>query len=74
MLDLELANIANPTMAPADIVRKQGQFQENLDRASEGFPKLPGLQHPREVRAQYETQSAQLPNIDFAIPAPMKVK
>ena len=68
MLDLELANIPNPTMEPEDIQRKLSQFQENVDRASEGFPKLPGLQHPREVKDQYERQFQQYPSLDFPLP------
>jgi hypothetical protein len=59
MLDLELANIANPTMAPGDILRKQKAFQENVDRASEGFPKLPGVKRPQDLRKEAESQSAQ---------------
>jgi hypothetical protein len=54
MLDLELANVPNPTMQPADISRKLGQFQENIDRATEGFPRLPGLKHPSDVRKEME--------------------
>lgn len=52
MLDLELANIPNPTMKPADMARKMQQFQENIDRATEGFPKFPGMQSPKEVKQQ----------------------
>jgi hypothetical protein len=52
MLDLELANIPNPTMKPADIQRKLGQFQENIDRATEGFPKLPGLKSAKQTREE----------------------
>jgi hypothetical protein len=58
MLDLELANIPNPTMKPADIQRKLGQFQENIDRASEGFPKLPGLKTAKQTRSETENQGA----------------
>lgn len=55
MLDLELANIANPTMDVKDITRKQGQFQENIDQATAGFPNnLPGLKHPSQTRAETE--------------------
>lgn len=72
MLDLELANIPQPFMEPEDIQRKLSQFQENVDRASEGFPKLPGLQHPREVKAQYEQQSAPLPPVGFSLPKPIQ--
>lgn len=71
MLDLELANIPSPTMEPEDIQRKLSQFQENVDRASEGFPKLPGIQHPREVKAQYERQYQTLPPVNFPLPKPM---
>ena len=59
MLDLELANIANPTMAPQDILRKQTAFQENVNRASEGFPKLPGVPHPSDLRNTMEQNQPQ---------------
>src|SRR5579862_6324458 len=55
MLDLELNNIANPSMKPQDILRKQEQFQENINRAAEGFPNnLPGLKTPDRVRHETE--------------------
>jgi hypothetical protein len=55
MLDLELQNIANPSMDPRDISRKQAEFQENIDRATEGFPtNLPGLKTPKQVREETE--------------------
>jgi hypothetical protein len=58
MLDLELANIANPTMDPKDILRKQSQFQENIDQAAAGFPNnLPGVKHPSETRRETEKLS-----------------
>jgi hypothetical protein len=59
-LDLELSNIPNPTMKPADIIRKQNQFQENIDRASEGFPiNLPGLKSPKQVREETEGKTGE---------------
>lgn len=61
MLDLELANIAVPTMAPQDVLRKQQQFQENIDRATEGFPRLPGLKHPSQTRSEIEGTQQQAP-------------
>ena len=55
MLDLELNNIANPSMKPQDILRKQEQFQENINRAAEGFPNnLPGLKTPDRVLQETE--------------------
>jgi hypothetical protein len=54
MLDLELGTIPNPTMSPEDIINKQGQFQENIDRATEGFPKLPGIKSSKQVREETE--------------------
>jgi hypothetical protein len=65
MLDLELANIAHPGMAPSDIVRKQGQFQENIDRAADGFPRnMVGIKHPAQTRREVEAegQANQLPS------------
>lgn len=59
MLDLELANIPNPTMKPTDIQHKLSQFQENIERASEGFPKLPGLKSAKEVRETTEKSKAE---------------
>jgi hypothetical protein len=55
MLDLELANIASPAvMRMDDILRRQANFQENIDQASAGFPKLPGLKTPKQVRDEEE--------------------
>ena len=55
-LDLEMANIANPTMQPADIIRKQGQFQENIDTLATRFPEgIPSVkQLPKDVRQDIE--------------------
>ena len=62
MLDLELNNIANPSMSPKDILRKQDQFQENINRASEGFPSnLPGLKTPTSVRQETEGNTSSPP-------------
>lgn len=55
MLDLELANIAHPGMAPGDIVRKQAQFQQNIDKATDGFPRnMVGVKHPSQTRREVE--------------------
>jgi hypothetical protein len=54
MMELELANIAPPTYGSTDILRKQAQFQENIDRAAAGFPKLPGLKTVGQTRAETE--------------------
>jgi len=63
MLDLELANIPSPTMKPQDIQSKMRQFQENLDRAGEGFPRMPGMKTNKDIRRETEeglnTDSAQ---------------
>jgi hypothetical protein len=80
MLDLELANIANPTMSPEAILDAQSKFQENIDRASEGFPQnLPGLKNIKQTRSEVENpkpkepqQQQQLPPINFQIPTLLK--
>jgi hypothetical protein len=54
MLDLELANIANPTLGTKVILDKQAQFQENINRATEGFPKLPGMKKASQVKSETE--------------------
>ena len=48
-------------MKPADIQRKLGQFQENIDRATEGFPKLPGLKTAKETRESAEGKNKSEP-------------
>ncbi len=69
MLDLEQANIANPTMGTTEILRKQAQFQENVDQAASGFPKLPGLKTHSEVKADTEsTKKPELPPVPKEVP------
>lgn len=69
MLDLELANIANPTMDPKDILRKQKQFQENIDQATAGFPNnLPGVKHPSETRRETEKSSGSAQSLSVEAP------
>jgi hypothetical protein len=57
MLDLELANIPNPTMAPADILRKLSAFQENVDQGSAGIPRMPGIPTLQDTRRKFEGSS-----------------
>jgi hypothetical protein len=73
MLDLELANIPSPLLDAKDIIRKQSQFQENIDRATEGFPRLPGLKHPSQTRQEVEGSPA-LPPMFRRDPATQKVQ
>lgn len=55
MLDLELANIGQPGLAASDILEKQKAFQENIDRATEGFPiNMVGVKNPKATRQQFE--------------------
>jgi hypothetical protein len=58
IIDLELANIPNPTMAPADQLRKLQAFQENVDQGSAGIPRMPGIPTLKETRARFEGQQA----------------
>lgn len=53
-LELELRNIADPTYKPQDILRKQQQWQENIDRGTEGMTRVPGLDTINDIRARYE--------------------
>lgn len=65
VMDLELANIPNPAMSPSDISRKMRAFQENIDTATQGLPKVPGMQSTREIRQQFEPgfSSSQSPTV-----------
>ena len=55
VMELELNMIPNPTLDAKDILDKQSQFQENVERASEGFPtNLPGLKTTKQVRQETE--------------------
>lgn len=58
MMELELANVPNPSLEAADQARKLDQFQENIDRATTGFPRMPGLPMPKDIRASVEGQSS----------------
>ena len=61
MMELELNNIAPPTYGTTDVIRKQGQFQENIDRAAAGFPKLPGLKTTAQTRHELEASKPTAP-------------
>jgi hypothetical protein len=54
-LELELQNIPNPSLATPDVIRKLGQWQENLNTISQGYPKLPGIKSPKDIRESVET-------------------
>lgn len=66
MLDLELKNIPDPTMAPSVIVQRLGTFQDGIDRNSQGIPRVLGAAYAKDVRKQIEG-SPDKP-LDFAIP------
>jgi hypothetical protein len=58
VMELELNMIPNPTLDAKDILDKQSQFQENVERASEGFPtNLPGLKTTKQVRQETENST-----------------
>jgi hypothetical protein len=55
ILNLELANIKHPGYAPSDILRGQEAFQQNIDKAADGFPRnMVGVPHPSDTRRQIE--------------------
>lgn len=55
ILDLELANIKHPGYAPGDILRGQEAFQQNIDKAADGFPRnMVGVPHPSDIRRKIE--------------------
>jgi hypothetical protein len=66
MLDLELANIPNPTLPPADILRKLDAFQENINQGAAGLPRIAGIPNIRDVREKFEKPKP----LDFSIPQP----
>lgn len=75
IVDLELRNIPNPTMAPQDIQRKLGQWQENIDQGASSIPRMKGIPNTKDIRQKYETSapsSTQQP-VDFSMPQPFKL-
>jgi len=56
-IELELANIPNPTMAPADVQRKLGQWQENINQGVQGLPRMAGIPTIKDVRSKFEGES-----------------
>jgi len=55
-LDLELANIPMPYYDAATAGERLGAWQENIDRASNGYPKnLAGMIHPSSLKSQMST-------------------
>ena len=67
MLELELRNIPNPTMAPADILRKLAAFQENVDQGASGIPRIAGIPTLKETKAKFES-GGNLPTINVPRP------
>jgi hypothetical protein len=63
-----LNNIAPPTYGTTELIRKQGQFQENIDRAAAGFPKLPGMKTVAQVRAELENKQPKSETPTAAVP------
>lgn len=54
-MHLELANIPDPTYAPADILRKLTAFQENIDQGSAGLINVAGIPTMQDTREKFET-------------------
>ena len=55
-LQTEMKNLPDPTV-PGDIREKQfDRFQRNLDQAASGLPKIPGVEHPADIRARVEKE------------------
>ena len=71
-IDLELANIPNPTMAPDDQARKLAAFQENVNQGAAGLPRIKGVPTLQETRDKFEGTATPIkrPNVNFEIPAP----
>jgi len=56
-LEIELQNIPNPLL-PVNVRNMQlGRFQENIDQAGAGLPKLVGVPSPQEIRSKMEAPS-----------------
>ena len=63
-LDLELQNIANPSMGTTAILQFQKNFQDNIDQATKRLPNnLPGLEKsmPSDIRKSIEGPAAGVP-------------
>jgi hypothetical protein len=64
ILNLELANIKHPGYAANDILRGQDAFQQNIDRAADGFPRnMVGVRHPSDIRRQIENNNGNPDNL-----------
>jgi len=54
-LEIELQNIPNPLL-PVNVRNMQlGRFQENIDQAGTGLPKLVGVPSPQDIRNRIES-------------------
>ncbi len=56
-LELELQNIPNPLLPPNVRAKQLERFQENIDQAGLGLPKLVGVPSPQEIRSKIEQPS-----------------
>jgi hypothetical protein len=58
-LDIEMNNLPSPIVG-ATVANKQIEaFQENIDTAAQGAPRIPWMETPTDVRARVEGQAAQ---------------
>ncbi len=67
-LDIEMAQLPTPYVGATLANKQLDAFQENIDRATEGFPtNLPGLKSPAQVRKESEAPKA-APKTEFKAP------
>lgn len=56
-MEIEMANLPLPYVGATVADEQMKAFQENIDRATEGFPSnLPGIKSPKQVRAEVEAE------------------
>lgn len=56
-LETETKNLPDPTV-PSDVREKMfDRFQRNIDQAASNIPKIPGVEHPSDIRARVEGQA-----------------
>ena len=71
-LEIEMQQLPTPYVGATVGNKQLNAFQENIDRASEGFPtNLPGIKSPKQVRAEAEApkQGTAAPTEEPARPA-----
>src|SRR6185503_6385725 len=58
-MDIEMANMPDPTLDKGAALKQLDAFQENVEQRSKSIPKLAGVESQREIRQRVEAENTQ---------------